>query len=48
MGVKFYKYLPLKIRKLDNFNHLRKEVKLASMNNLFHTFEEFLQAKSVQ
>jgi len=25
VGVKLYKYLPLKIKKLDNFNHLEKK-----------------------
>jgi len=28
-GDKLYKYLPSKIKKLYNFNHFRKEVKLA-------------------
>jgi hypothetical protein len=28
-GDKLYKYLPLKIKKLYNFNHFRKEEKLA-------------------
>ena len=27
MSVKLYKYLPSKIKKLDNFNRFRKEVK---------------------
>jgi hypothetical protein len=27
-GVKLYTYLPSKIKKLDNFNHFRKEVEL--------------------
>ena len=42
MAVKLCKYLPLKIKKLDNFNRFRKEVKLAVLNNSFYTFEEFL------
>jgi len=46
-GVTLYKYLPSTIKKLDNFNHFRKEVKLALVNNSFYTLEEFLQAKSV-
>ena len=46
-GVKLYKYLPSKIKKSDNFNCFRKEVKLALLNNLFYKPEEFLQAKSV-
>jgi len=29
MNVELYKYLPLKIKKFDNFNRFRKEVKLA-------------------
>ena len=48
MGIKLHKYLPSKIKKLDNFNRFRKEVQLALLNNLFYTLEEFLQAKSVQ
>jgi len=47
MGVKLYKCLPLKIKKLDNFNQFRKEVKSMLLNNLFYTHEEFLQAKPV-
>jgi len=47
-GVKLYKYLPSKSKKLDNFNCFRKKVKLALLNNLFYMPEEFLQAKSVQ
>ena len=48
MGVRLYKCLLLKIKKLDNFNQFRKEVKLMFLNNLFYTLEEFLQAKLVQ
>jgi hypothetical protein len=44
MGVKLYKYLPSKIKKLENFNHFRKEVKLALLSNLLYTLEEFFQA----
>ena len=47
MGVKLYKYLHSKIKKLDNLNGFRKEVKLALLNNSFYTLEEFLQAKLV-
>jgi hypothetical protein len=47
MDVELYKYLPLKIKKCDNFNRFRKEVKLALLNNSFYTLEEFLQSKSV-
>jgi hypothetical protein len=43
-GVRLYKCLPLKIKKLDNFKQFRKEVKLM-LNNSFYTLEEFLQAK---
>jgi hypothetical protein len=46
MGVKLYKSLPSKIKKLDNFNRFRKEVKLLLLNDLFSMLEEFLQAKS--
>jgi len=45
MGVGLYKRLPLKIKKFDNFNQFRKEVKLMMLNNLFYTLKEFLQAK---
>jgi len=47
MGVRLYKHLPLKVKKLDNFNQFRKEVKLMLLNNSFYTLEEFLQAKLV-
>jgi len=47
MGVRLYKCLPLKIKKLDNFNRFKKQVKSASLKNLFYTLEEFLQAKLV-
>jgi len=47
MGVRLYKCLPLKIKKLDNFNQFRKEVKLMLLNNSFYTLEVFLQAKLV-
>jgi hypothetical protein len=45
MGVRLYKCLPLKIKKLGNFKQFRKEVKLMLWNNSFYTIEEFLQAK---
>jgi hypothetical protein len=48
MGVRLYKHLPLKIKKLDNFDQFRKEVKSMLLNNLFYTLEEFSQAKPVQ
>ena len=41
VGINLYKYLPLKIKKLDHFNCFRREVKSASSNNLFYTIEEF-------
>ena len=47
MGVRLYKCLPVKIKKPDNFNQFRKEVKSMLLNNLFYTLEEFLQAKVV-
>jgi len=47
MGVRLYKRLPLKNKKLVNFNRFRKEVKLTLLNNSFYTLEEFLQAKLV-
>jgi hypothetical protein len=45
MAVRLYKRLPLKIKKLDNFNQFRKEVKLILLNNSFYTLKEFLQDK---
>jgi hypothetical protein len=47
MGVRLYRCLPLKIKKLDNFNQFRKEVKLMLLKNSFYTLNEFLQAKLV-
>jgi hypothetical protein len=44
MGIRLYKHLPLKIKKLDNFNQFRKEVKSTLLKNLFYKLEEFLQA----
>jgi len=48
MGVRLYKRLPLRIKKLDKFNQLRKEVKSILLNNSFYTLEEHLQAIPVQ
>jgi hypothetical protein len=45
MGVRLYKRLPLKIKKLDNFNQFRKAVKSTLLNSSFYTLEEFSQAK---
>jgi len=39
VGVKFYKYLPSKIKKLDNFNRFRREVKAALLNNSYYMIE---------
>ena len=47
VGVKLYKHLPSKIKKLNNFNNFRKEMKLALLNNSFYKIEGFLQSKSV-
>jgi hypothetical protein len=38
-----HKYLPSKIKKLENFNRFRKEVKLALLSNSFYRLEEFVQ-----
>jgi hypothetical protein len=48
MGVKLYKYLPSKIKKLENFSCFRKEVKLVLLNNPFYMFEDFYLSKSVR
>jgi len=47
MDVRLYKCLPLKIKKLDNFNQFSIEVKLKLLNNSLYTLEEFLKAKVV-
>jgi hypothetical protein len=39
MGVRLYKRLPLKIKKSDNFNQFRKEVKLMLLNNSFYALK---------
>jgi hypothetical protein len=41
MGVKLYKYLPSKIKKLENFNCFRKEVELVLLKNSFYMLEGF-------
>jgi hypothetical protein len=48
IGVKLYKHLPLKIKKLENFNRFRREAKSALLINSFYMLVEFLQAMSVQ
>jgi hypothetical protein len=48
MGVKLYKYLPSKLKKLEYFNCFRKEMKFVLLKNSFYTLEEFCQSKSVQ
>jgi len=45
VGVKFYKYLPSKFKKLDNFNRFRREVKSASLNNSFYMIEGFFKVQ---
>jgi hypothetical protein len=47
-GVKLYKYLPSKIKKLENFKCFRKEMKLVLLKNSFYMLEEFYQSKSEQ
>jgi hypothetical protein len=37
----------MKIKKIDNFNPFRKEMKSALLKNLFYTLEEFLLANLV-
>ena len=39
MGVRLYKHLLLKIKKFDNFNQFRKEMKLMLLNNSFYTLK---------
>jgi hypothetical protein len=47
MGVKLYKILPLRIKKMNGLKQFRREVKLILLNETFYTLEEFLQAKLV-
>ena len=42
MGDRLYKHLPLRIKKLDNCNQFRKEVKSIVLNNTFYSLEEYL------
>jgi predicted enzyme involved in methoxymalonyl-ACP biosynthesis len=44
MGVRLYKHLPLRIKKLEKCKQFRKEVKSILLNNMFYTLEEYLQA----
>ena len=44
-GVKLYKCLPLRIKKMDGLKQFRREVKSILLNETFYTLEEFLQAK---
>jgi len=44
MGVRLYKRLPLKIKKLENFNQFRKEVKSMLLNNSFYTLKSSYRA----
>jgi hypothetical protein len=41
MGVTLYKYLPSKIKKLENFNCYRKEMRKTVLKNSFYMLEEF-------
>jgi len=45
MGVKLYKCLPLRIKKMDSLKQFRREVKLILLKETFYTLGEFLQAK---
>ena len=45
MGVKLYKCLPLRIKKMDGIKQFRREVKSILLKETSHTLEEFLQAK---
>ena len=44
IGARLYKHLPLRIKKLDNCNQFRKELKSILLNNTFYMLEEYLQA----
>ena len=45
MGVKLYKWFPLRIKKMDGIKQFRREVKSILLKETFYTLEEFLQAK---
>jgi len=47
MGVRLYKNLPSKIKKLDNINRFRQELKSAWLKYSFYTIEKSSQSKSV-
>jgi hypothetical protein len=47
MGVKLYKYLPLRIKKMDGLKQFRKEIKSILLNETFYTMEEFLLVKLI-
>jgi hypothetical protein len=42
MAVKLYTYLSSKIKKLENFNCFRKEIKLVLLKNWFYMLEGFI------
>jgi hypothetical protein len=46
VGVKLYKYLPSKIKKLENSSRFRKEVKLALLSNSFYMRRDFIRQVS--
>jgi hypothetical protein len=46
-GIKLFKHLPVRIKKVDNFNCFKKEVTAVLLNNSCYSIEEFLQSKIV-
>jgi hypothetical protein len=46
-GIKLFKHLPVRIKKVDNFNCFKKEVTAVILNNSCYSIEEFLQSKIV-
>jgi hypothetical protein len=44
MSIRLYKYLPMRIKKLDTYIKFRKGVKSISLNNMIYTLEEIQQA----
>jgi hypothetical protein len=46
-GIKLFKHLPVRIKKVDNFNWFKKAVTAVLLNNSCYSTEEFLQSKIV-
>jgi hypothetical protein len=47
MGIKLYKCLPMRIKKMNSLKQFRKEIKSTLLGETFYTLEEFLQAQLI-